>query len=485
MSRVIALINYPGKYFKDFADTLIGQGFNVVWVCINHSDAYYLTKNTNVHSKLILDINRDFKPLPDHSDLDSLKEDLSLLESVEGPTIYDIIQMDRMLRRKSTSFAIQYIHHISTKMQAFFKRHKVSLISSGRDSALQLTSMLVGHYENIPWVVPTRLRIPLETYGFSTHHQFHSFVKLKEESYEKDREWAEGVLTKFIDVTEKPALKIAAQSFKDTLKLIIPHIFLFKDLLKRSIFDRGNSFSRYTIPSIIGMYLRRRLNMLKFKIYKPWSKPSTTPYCIYALHTQPESSIDVAGAYFSDQIGLIQFIARSLPVTHELYVKIHPTDIDGKDLKFYRRIKSIPGVRLIHDDLDSRTLIEQSDMIFTLTGTIGLEGGLLGKPVITFAKVYFNDLPTVHYCEAPPQLPKLIKDLLNLEKSSSGKEHDNIYQNAIKFYSSYRSYVMDGEVNRMFGANPRELTKTDLETIGIAYNLLFKKLVEHNMEANN
>ena len=349
----------------------------------------------------------------------------------------------------------------------------VSLISSGRDSALQLTSMLVGKKQGIPWVVPTRLRIPRNTYGFCSNHETNTFIQIKDANPKEDREWAIQVLEKFDDASQKPALKIAAQSFKDVLKLLRPHFIAFRDLYKRSLLDKGNDFSRYTIPKIIKMYLDRRINMLMFNIYKPWRKPSNSPFCIYALHTQPESSIDVAGSYFSDQMGLIQFIARSLPPTHELYVKIHPTDIDGKKLEFYEMIQAIPGVRLIHNDLDSRTLINRCDIIFALTGTIGYEGGLMGKNVITFAKNYYNELPTVSYCESPPQLPEIIRKILN----NPAPESDTVREKIISFLGYYRSRVFDGEVNRMFGSNPRSLLESDYKTLKIAYETLYQKLV--------
>ena len=181
----------------------------------------------------------------------------------------------------------------------------------------------------------------------------------------------------------------------------------------------------------------------------------------------------MAGSYFSDQMGLIQFIARSLPPTHELYVKIHPTDIDGKKLEFYEMIQAIPGVRLIHNDLDSRTLINRCDIIFALTGTIGYEGGLMGKNVITFAKNYYNELPTVSYCESPPQLPEIIRKILN----NPAPESDTVREKIISFLGYYRSRVFDGEVNRMFGSNPRSLLESDYKTLKIAYETLYQKLV--------
>ena len=473
-ARCIALIGYTGVIFKSFAGALEEQGFKVVWVCINHSEARCLVDNLSVSEQRVLDINTDFSPLPDGADLSSCRKDLEKLETEEGPRVLDIIQMDRMLRTKSTPFALQYMNHCAQRMKLFFERHQVALISSGRDSAMQLTSMLVGRLMEIPWVVPTRLRIPRNTYGFCTNHETDTFVKLKISDPVNDRKWAEEVLANFDDLSQRPALKVAAQSFKDTLKLLAPHFFAFRDLCKRGLYDRGNDYSRYTIPKIIRMYLGRRFNMLMFNIFKPWQKAGESPFCIYALHTQPESSVDVAGSYFSDQIGLIQFIARSLPVTHELYVKIHPTDIDGKKLKFYRVIQAIPGVRLIHDDLDSRDLIKRCDIIFALTGTIGYEGGLMGKAVITFARNYYNGLPTVYYCESPPQLPDLIDKLLN----DAAEESSIIRENVLEFLSFYRSRVFDGEVNRMFGSNPRGLMDSDNQILRQAYEALYKHLVD-------
>src|SRR5207249_203047 len=110
----------------------------------------------------------------------------------------------------------------------------------------------------------------------------------------------------------------------------------------------------------------------------------------------------------SDQFALITLIARSLPVSHDLYVKIHPTDVDGRSLSWFRRIAAIPGVRLINYDVSSRALVERASIVFTLTGTIGYEAALLGKTVITFAKNFYNGLPTVRYCDTPTGLPSLI-----------------------------------------------------------------------------
>lgn len=464
----LALIGYPGDYFKPFAEVLEKNGFTMFWVCSTHSDAVVLTKKLAIPSARVLDVAHSFDK---HSgDVDQCRANLSQLESGSRPRVYDVILMDRILRTQPPLFALRYVEHLRRELVRFFIENQISLVSSGRDSALQLISMLVCRKLQIPWVVPTRLRIPLDTYGFCVGHETDTFLRFRA-SQAADRRWAEDVLEKFHGAYHRPALKIAARNLKDTIRLLKPHASQFVELLRRSYLDRGNVFSRYTIPRVIAKYLRRRINMITLNWTRPWSPPGNSPFCIYALHTQPESSIDVAGSFFSDQIALITFIARSLPVSHELYVKIHPTDVDGKSLAFYKQIKKVPAVRLIHDDVDSRTLIAKADIIFTLTGTMGHEGGLMGKPVITFARNYYNDLPTVYYCDNPPELPALVQKVLKM------KPPEDLPERIVSFLLDYRTRVFDGEVNRMFGENPRALSTTDLEVLQDAYETLYQKLV--------
>ncbi len=157
--------------------------------------------------------------------------------------------------------------------------------------------------------------------------------------------------------------------------------------------DVGNDYTRYTIPRLVQMYLQRRWNLLQIVLKPPYDRMGDRPLVLYALHMQPESSIDVFGSYFADQVVLIEQIARSLPATHDLYVKAHPDDVDGRPLSFYRRLKTIPGVKIIDPRMDSRPLMRTCDLVFTVSGTIAYEAGLLQIPAITFARNFFQRPP--------------------------------------------------------------------------------------------
>ena len=467
--RRIALIGYPAEYFLPFATSLEQTGFEVFWVCALKADAKYLLRN-GVPASRILDVNHKFQP--GSRSLAECREGLARFENDVDPKVNDIILMDRLISKKDWHFSIEYLHHVATKIAGLLSSNGISLVSSWRDTAIQLMAMLVARRLGIPIVIPTRIRIPQDVYGFCTAHHTESFISLREPSAD-DFAWAENFLEAFETQAVRPALKKSTRNFIDILRLMPPHLGAFLYEMRRSFSDIGNDYTRYPIGRLVVMYLRRRANLISYKLFNPSVRnlPEDERFCIYALHTQPESSIDVQGSYFSNQLELIRHIARSLPSTHVLYVKVHPTDVDGKALDFYRQVKETPSVVLVDYSIDSRSLLDRASIVFALTGTIAYEAGLMQKPVIVFAKNYFNALPTVHRCDTPTALPALISKML----SSNAPVSDG-RSKVISFLAKIRSSCFDGEVSRTYGASNEPLRPSDMRQMQVAYEMAHRTL---------
>jgi len=126
-------------------------------------------------------------------------------------------------------------------------------------------------------------------------------------------------------------------------------------------------------------------------------------YVLYPIHFQPEASTLVQAPMYLDQIALLREIAQSLPVGYRLYVKEHLTNRGRRPLSFYRDIKAIPSVRLLGPEEDSWSLIRDAKMILVITGTMGWEGVLFGKPVVVFGSVWFDVLPHVYRANTVPK----------------------------------------------------------------------------------
>ena len=476
----IALVGYPGDYFLSFARALEQGGFDVYWVTAVRSNVRCL-HGLGIPDERILDLAAGFQP--GAMNVRECRERLAELERVRGPRVHDVILMDRTLRRKDQAFAIKYLHYLQTALTRFFSANGITLVSSGRDTALAMVSMLVSRALGIPWVAPTRLRIPREKYFFCNGHENAEIVRIRETN-DEDRAWASRFLREFNDAFARahtaplampddvtvPRPNKSYRTFGDVIRMVPEHRRVFWAAVKASLADRGNDYARYTLPRLVGMYLRRRRNMLAYRLRPPFSALADGPYCLYTLHAQPESMIDVAGSYYSDQVALITLIARSLPASHELYVKVHHLNVDGQSLAYYRRIAAIPGVRLIDYSVDSRRLIRDSAIVFALTGTVAYEAALIGRKVLTFGNNYFNVFPTVFPCGAPRDLPALIETVLARTPAADDTER------IVECLAGLNAQCFDGEFNRASGDTTAALTDADLATLQVAYNTVYQRL---------
>ena len=125
-------------------------------------------------------------------------------------------------------------------------------------------------------------------------------------------------------------------------------------------------------------------------------------YVLYPIHFQPEASTLVQSPMYLDQVVLLEDIAKSLPIGHRLYVKEHVSNRGRRPIAFYEAIRRIPAVRLLSPNEDVWSLIRNASAIAVITGTMGWEGLLFGKPVITFGEVFYNQVHHVYRAfEAP------------------------------------------------------------------------------------
>lgn len=135
-------------------------------------------------------------------------------------------------------------------------------------------------------------------------------------------------------------------------------------------------------------------------------------YAFFPLHYEPEISIFLLAPFWTDQLNLIRQIAKSLPLHFKLYVKEHPAMVRYRPFYYYKELKKIPNVKIINPNVESFSLIKNSKLIVTITGTAGWEGILFKKPVISFGEVFYNALSMTKKCTKIEQLPYLIKGQL-------------------------------------------------------------------------
>jgi hypothetical protein len=160
------------------------------------------------------------------------------------------------------------------------------------------------------------------------------------------------------------------------------------------IVNREKSYQPVSLVNWIIRRTSRVLNRLLINwVIKKELHPREEPFVVFPLHIAPEASLLSTEPELADQFWLIKNISMNLPYGVKLYVKQHPyEDIGaGLDYDFYRRVASLPNVRIFDRRSSMSELIEDPNFlaIALLAGHAAIEAALKRQPVFIFGTSYF------------------------------------------------------------------------------------------------
>lgn len=182
---------------------------------------------------------------------------------------------------------------------------------------------------------------------------------------------------------------------------------------RRKLFPPKDRDLRWKHPfSIFGFHLRQKTAVRHFRPGRFDSPRPGEPYIYFPLHLTPEASTMVLAPAFADQLALIDHLAAQIPLTHKLYVKEHPTMIGRRPPGFYERIRRHVNVRLINPLTDSMALSRHAGLVAVITGTVGWEAILMGRPVLIFGESFFSHLGFCHRVASPAETGRRVKEIL-------------------------------------------------------------------------
>jgi hypothetical protein len=384
------------EFLMGIAGRLESSGHNVFWISSGNRWTRYLASGGVMPEKIL-----NLAELGDawaHGTVTVAQcaTNLTCAGSVDEPTANDIILMDRLLVAKPAEYGRRYVAVVRNQVDNFLVANRVEAVFGEATWALEVVTSLVCRARSISFYSPQVVRIPDERFAFFEGRLQTRLPNIRKVT-EADHSLAQAFYRNYVEKRPRPAYW--------HLNNRVPSL-QFSWLPKLAGYLTAGSTDRYdeTIfptPWLVKRRLAEVVQAHQLKWFVRWQsgqQPGGRPYVLYALHKQPESSVDVMASYLSNQTELVRAVARSLPATHDLYVKEHRNCIGDNGLSFYRELSRIPSVKLISPYADSHELIAGAEAVMTITGTIAYEAGLLGTSAITFVPMYFGSLLAVNGC---------------------------------------------------------------------------------------
>lgn len=241
----------------------------------------------------------------------------------------------------------------------------------------------------------------------------------------------------------------ARYSFRGMLKELARYCFFYLEFflidLKNGRLGNANRLPmRQMLSKIIAdwRYYRKFIELCERDI----GRLSSKPYLFFAFQAEPEFSVQARCKEFNDQRAIVRQLSLSLPADMILVIKEHAF-IGDRQLSFYEDLAVLPNVIMAHPGIRALDLIEKSEAVASLAGTVTLEAALYGKSALIFTdRSEFYFLPNVQvvrsFHEVSSQVRKAVapKDAKKVDSFKRGgarlrKAIENIGVDAEPFYS--------------------------------------------------
>lgn len=132
------------------------------------------------------------------------------------------------------------------------------------------------------------------------------------------------------------------------------------------------------------------------------------PFVYFPLHLQPEATTAVLAPMYIHQRDIIRAVSKSLPLNYKLYVKEHPKMVGKRDLAYYKELREVPNVVLVDPAVDSQEIVNEADLVVTITGTGGWESVLHRTPTIVLGKPHYRKLSMVYEAGDPDAIAETV-----------------------------------------------------------------------------
>ena len=376
------------------ARRLAARGERIVWLSPSKRWARWLERE-GWNPESILDVSDFGHEWRDPPPVEQSREALGDLETAPYPTIANVVRMCRSLRDQPPARALAYLAACRRRVEPFLRAHAVEIVFGEATWGFEMLVWLTSRRLGIPMLCPSTTRIPGDRFFFPD--ALHSALVPFRESSDDDRAWADGYLDVWRNRPVQPAYAtLNRRGYRMFHRRWLEEIGIG---LFRSELDRGDE-TLWSLRDRVADRIRRAWNAWRYRVARPWTgTPAGERYVLYCLHHQPEAAVDVFGSLHSDQVALIDRLSRILPATHTLWVKEHPAAIGDRSIPWYRAIARRSNVRLVDPFAPIYAFVQGADAVVTISGTVGYEAALLGKPVFGLAPLYFAELfaaPTRH-----------------------------------------------------------------------------------------
>jgi len=270
-----------------------------------------------------------------------------------------------------------FVFHYDAEIRTIVREIKPDLVIGESTAFHELLVIEACKSEGILYLNPSSSRYPSGRFSFYKHDTLEPFGRSMDQLSSEE---ALELIDRIVNRAVKP----------DYMKKLKP-VLTKKDLLQDKIrLIRGYyAGEKYNTPS---PFVKRKLNKRSIELTRKWDASATAVNelpqgfkVLFPLQMQPEANIDVWGYPHRNQKEVIRQIIEILEPQEYLVIKPNPKSKYEIDQELLSLIQSNSDkVFWLNHISKMDAILEQSDFVVTVTGTISIECILANIPVVMY-----------------------------------------------------------------------------------------------------
>lgn len=138
------------------------------------------------------------------------------------------------------------------------------------------------------------------------------------------------------------------------------------------------------------------------------------PFVYFPMHKEPEESYLLRSPEYFSQHAAIASLSRSMPAGVLLAVKENSYAIARRPRDFYKQIGALKNIVLLDVNETGVECVRRATAIATITGSAGIEGAGMGKPIVLFSRhLPITMLSHVQTVTDEADLPRILRKALS------------------------------------------------------------------------
>jgi len=430
--------------FHELSKRLAGNDITIFWVVVK-SDQYEFLK-THYGKENILYLNRSHTKRKD--------------EAIDDFKLNELIFGDRVLKHEMRN-GLDFLTNIQAPVYNFLFKNNIRFVFGEITWAHELLIQRITKKRtelNCDYLQCGVVRIPNGRFAFFTDEIENTMMQFNEHPGASE-----------IIKIEKPSYLALNDQIVSKSKSISGRLNRLKRFITGENIEKDDPNVITNVLTRIKIVTKEEFNKTSYSFIRTTRLEllENEKFILYGFHKQPESSIDIVGRYHEDQFSTVIDLWRLLPFGWKLVVKEHTNAIGDRPYSFYKKLLKYPNIILADEKINSKHLIERSQLVATVAGTLGYEAALMKKPAITFAKVFFN---RINYCKAV-SIDDLLKydSLANLVAELNAQLDNRLEFSNFLMSNSFEGYITDPH------SDPSVLDDLNLQKICSAFMKLINR----------